>query len=158
MDKNNSSTTTVKLPSMLSLSKQKGTTAIELAIVAPLFFLLLFVILDGARMIYAYGAVAHAAREGVRYVVVRGTEAGQDLRRISDAPASDTQIESHVLLRVAPLKQIRVTTIWTLNEDDSANKDAGQIVKVQVEHDFLPVTPFLPSITLTSTSSSVIFF
>ncbi|ACJ27250.1 TadE-like protein [Shewanella piezotolerans WP3] len=136
---------------------QRGITAVEAAIVAPLFFLLLFVILDGARMIYAYGTVAHAAREGVRYAVVRGAEAGEDLRRAGDAPTTSTKVEAYVTLRARPLKGISVTTTWEQN-GNLLDLSAGKVVKVLVEHDFSPVTPFLPNLTLSSTSSTVIYF
>ncbi|QFU21116.1 pilus assembly protein [Shewanella eurypsychrophilus] len=137
---------------------QKGVAAVEAAIVAPIFFLLLFAILDGARMIFAYGAVAHAAREGVRYAVVRGAEAGDDLRRVGDSPTTDEKIEAHVLLRAQPLEQIRVITTWEEDANQLKDQSAGRVVQVQIQHDFEPVSPFLPAITLTSTSRTVIYF
>ena len=51
----------------------------------------------------------------------------------------------------------RFTVVGRIDAD-CAGQDAGQVVEIRVEHDFLPVTPFLPSVTLTSTSSSVIYF
>ncbi|QUM78040.1 pilus assembly protein [Moritella sp. 24] len=141
-----------------TLRYQHGIAAIESAIVAPLFCLLLLVILDGSRLIYAYGAISHAAREGVRYAVVRGTEAGQDNRRIGDSPTSPTQIETYVLQRSQPLNSITVTTTWDRDSNQLITKDAGQVVEVEVSHDFVSVTPFLPSITLSSTSSTIIYF
>ncbi|AQS38243.1 Flp pilus assembly protein TadG [Shewanella psychrophila] len=137
---------------------QKGLAAVEAAIVAPIFFLILFAILDGARMIYAYGAVAHAAREGVRYAVVRGAEAGDDLRRVGDSPTTDAKIEAHVLQRAQPLERIRITTTWEEDANQLRDQGAGKVVEIQIEHDFEPVTPFLPAITLSSTSRTVIYF
>lgn len=137
---------------------QKGIAAVEAAIVAPIFFLLLFAILDGARMIYAYGAVAHAAREGVRYAIVRGAEAGDDLRRAGDSPATEDKIEAHILLRAQPLKGISVTTTWEEDDNQLADKSAGKVVEILVEHNFEPVSPFLPAVTLSSTSRTVIYF
>ena len=141
-----------------TLRYQHGVAAVESAIVAPLFILLLLVILDGSRMIYAYSAISHAAREGVRYAVVRGSEAGQDYRRINDAPATASQIESHVLQRSQPLDSITVTTTWSLDSQQQITKDPGQVVTVEVSHDFVSVTPFLPSVTLSSISSTVIYY
>ena len=141
-----------------TLRYQHGIAAVESAIVAPLFMLLLLVILDGSRMIYAYGAIAHAAREGVRYAVVRGSEAGQDNRRINDSPATEGQIENHILQRSQPLDSITVTTTWSLNSQQQITKDPGQVVTVEVSHDFVSVTPFLPSVTLSSISSTIIYF
>ena len=123
-----------------------------------LFILLLLVILDGSRMIYAYNEISHAAREGVRYAVVRGSEAGQDNRRINDSPATANQIENHVLQRSQPLDSITVTTTWSLDSQQQITKDPGQVVTVEVSHDFISVTPFLPSVTLSSISSTVIYY
>lgn len=133
---------------------------IEAAIVLPVFFLLVLSIMEGGRMIYAYGVMSHAAREGARYAVVRGTEAGQDGRRAGDAPAIATQVATYVKNRVV-LSPIRVFTTWPLDDGGQPNKNAGQVVEVRVEYDFNTILPeLLPfsSITLTSTSRTVIYF
>ena len=106
-------------------------------------------------MIYAYGVMSHAARDGVRYAVVRGSEAAKDQpRRTGDAPTDINQIITYVQNRAAPLTPVNV--IPTL----PANMQRGTFVEVQVEYDFDPVTPFIPigSITLTSTSQGIIHF
>lgn len=131
--------------------KQCGLVALEFAIVAPIFYLLLFVILDGGRMIMAYNSVAHASKQAVRYTVVRGAEAAQDNLRFSDAPATDAQVNTYLQNLFVSL-ELRVITTWPVN------RNAGQVVTITVEHDFDPVTPFLPSMTLTSTSSTVIYY
>lgn len=131
--------------------RQCGLAALEFAIVAPVFYLLLFVILDGGRMIMAYNTVAHATRQVVRYAVVRGTEASQDNLRFGDAPATDAQLNSYLQKYFSSL-DLRIITTWP------TNRNAGQVVTITVEHDFIPVTPFLPSLTLTSASSTVIYY
>jgi len=130
---------------------QRGLAALEFAIVAPIFYLLLFVILDGGRMIMAYNSVAHVARQAVRYAVVRGTEASQDNLRFGDAPATDEQLNTYLQSITASL-ELRIVTTWP------AERNAGEVVTIMVEHDFEPVTPFLPAMTLTSTSSTVIYY
>ena len=142
-------------------STQKGLAIVEAAIVLPLFLLLVLAIIDGGRMIYTYGVMSHAAREGVRYAVVRGVEAGQDARRTGDAPATDTQVETYVQNRAGPLSPIRAFTTWPLGSGGQPDKKAGQVVEVRVEYDFNPVTPFflpLSPMVLTSTSRTVIYF
>ena len=129
----------------------------EFAIAAPVFFLLLFAILDGGRLIFAYGAVAHAAREATRYAVVRGNEAQLDARR-TDAPATATQINSAMQTRLSALPAITYTINWSLDGSDNPIKDPGASVTITAVHDFTPVTPFLPAISLSSTSSNVIYY
>ena len=48
-------------------SRLRGQTLAEFAIVAPLFFLLLFGIIDIGRYIYVTTAFNQAAREGARF-------------------------------------------------------------------------------------------
>ena len=45
----------------------------EFAIVAPLFFLLLFSIVEAGRFVVAYEAANNAVREGTRYAIVHGS-------------------------------------------------------------------------------------
>lgn len=54
----------------------KGQALVEVALVAPLFFLILFGIIDLGRVIWANDAVANAAREGARYASVHGGTVG----------------------------------------------------------------------------------
>ena len=144
-----------------SIFKQKGLALVEAAIVLSVFLLLILAIVDGGRMIYAYGVMSHAAREGVRYAVVRGVEAGQDARRTGDAPATINQLETYIQNRAGPLSPIRAFTTWPLDSGGQPDKRAGQVVEVRVEYDFNPVTPFflpLSPMVLTSTSRTVIYF
>ena len=49
----------------------RGQALVEFAIVAPVFFLLLFGIIDLGRYVYVTNAFGQAAREGARYGVVQ---------------------------------------------------------------------------------------
>ena len=138
--------------------KQRGVAAVEFAIVASIFFMLMFVIIDGARLIYAYSAVSHAAKSGVRYAVVRGEEAGQDQRRIGDAPITASRIKSHLQSRVNTLADFTVTAEFAKGSGNTNNTQAGQFIGVTIDHDFTPVSPFLPSVHLNSSSKTVIYF
>lgn len=55
---------------------ERGASAVEFAIVAPLLFLLLFGIIEFARAISVYTAVSTAAREGARYGASVGLDDG----------------------------------------------------------------------------------
>jgi hypothetical protein len=50
-----------------------GQALAEFALVAPLFFLLLFAIIEGGRFIFFYEALNNATREGARYAIVHGS-------------------------------------------------------------------------------------
>jgi Flp pilus assembly protein TadG len=49
---------------------QRGASAVEFALVAPLFVALLFAIVEFGMILYTKGMLTHAAREGARYGVV----------------------------------------------------------------------------------------
>jgi hypothetical protein len=50
----------------------RGQALVEFALVAPVFFLLLFAVIEGGRFILFYETLANATREGARYGIVHG--------------------------------------------------------------------------------------
>lgn len=50
-----------------------GQALVEFAMVAPIFFLLLFGIIEGGRFILYYETLNNATREGARYAIVHGS-------------------------------------------------------------------------------------
>jgi len=47
--------------------EQQGAAALEFALIAPLFFILFFGVLDFGLAMYAKGLITHASQEGARY-------------------------------------------------------------------------------------------
>jgi hypothetical protein len=56
------------------LRKQEGQALVEMALVIPLFFLLLFGVIEMGRIGHAYITVSNAAREGARLATTGGTD------------------------------------------------------------------------------------
>lgn len=54
-------------------SRSTGQALVEFALVAPVFFLLLFGIIEAGRFILYYQALNNATREGARYAIVHGS-------------------------------------------------------------------------------------
>jgi hypothetical protein len=52
-----------------TMSKEKGQTLVEFALILPVLLLAIFIIVESGRMFQAYITVQHAAREGARYAV-----------------------------------------------------------------------------------------
>ena len=125
---------------------ERGSELIEFAFVGILLFTLVFGILEFGRAIWIYETVAHLAREGARYAIVRGAESG------STATASD--VETYVQGRAAGMPGLVVTTAW------DPDNEPGSVVQVRVDRAFDPVVPLvgLGPITLSSTSRLVIAF
>ena len=125
---------------------ERGSQLIEFGLVSILLFTLLFGIMEFGRAIWIYSTVAHLAREGARYAIVRGTESGDT----TDAAS----VEAYVQSRAAGMPGLTVTTTW------DPDNDPGSVVQVRVDRQFDPIVPIvgLPTIPLSSTSRMVIAF
>ena len=125
---------------------ERGSQLIEFGLVSILLFTLLFGIMEFGRAIWIYSTVAHLAREGARYAIVRGTESG--------GTADAASVEAYVQSRAAGMAGLTVTTTW------DPDNDPGSVVQVQVDRQFDPIVPIvgLPTIPLSSTSRMVIAF
>jgi hypothetical protein len=55
------------------LRRSKGQALVEFALIAPLFFLLLYSIIEFGRYVYVVQILNNAAREGARYAIVHGS-------------------------------------------------------------------------------------
>ncbi len=129
-----------------SLRRQRGGTLVELALVLPIFFLMVFGILDFGRGIWAYNTLSYASREGVRYAVVRGSK--------SLHPASVNDIRQIVIAQTGGLDASKLTVTVTWLPDNVP----GSNVKVQTQYNFVSIVPLLKlgTLALSSTSNMVI--
>ena len=126
---------------------ERGVELIEFALISILFFMLSFGIMEFGRAIWIYGTVAHVAKEGARFAIVRGSE--------SPRTATVSDVASYVNTRAAGMTGLIVTTTW-----DDPTKDRGTVVQVRVDRQFNPALPLvnLGPITLSSTSRMVIAY
>jgi Flp pilus assembly protein TadG len=127
-------------------SNQAGSVVIETAITLLLFMMLLFGVIEGARMMWTYNTLAFVAREGTRYATVRGAT--------SLSPATVATIETYVKDRAVGLDPAKMTvlTTWT------PNNSAGKFVQVVVNYEYYMSTTLFVSgpLQLTSTSRTVV--
>ncbi len=125
---------------------ERGSELIEFALVGILLFTLVFGVAEFGRAIWIYSTVAHLAREGARYAIVRGAESG--------VAASASDVEAYVQGRAAGMTGLVVTTAW------DPDNETGSVVQVRVDRPFDPVVPLvgLGPVTLSSTSRLVIAF
>jgi Flp pilus assembly protein TadG len=56
-------------------NQSRGQALVEFALVAPVFFLILFAVIEGGRFILYYETLNNATREGARYAIVNGANA-----------------------------------------------------------------------------------
>lgn len=62
----------------------RGANLVEFAFVAPLLFLLLFGVIEFARLAYGYSTIWNGAREGARYATTVGVEDANDTPNFLD--------------------------------------------------------------------------
>jgi hypothetical protein len=55
----------------------RGQAMVEFALVAPVFFVLLFAVIEAGRFVLYYQTLANATREGARYAIVHGANSAR---------------------------------------------------------------------------------
>ncbi|MCO5398543.1 TadE/TadG family type IV pilus assembly protein [Ralstonia soli] len=111
---------------------QKGTTALEFAIVAAMFLTVVLAILDFGRILYTWNAVGEATRWGARQAVVCSIGSGTVLARMQ---------------RILPsLQATNVTVQWyDASGTVSTTCDATNCAGVSVSVAGLTVSPVSPA-------------
>lgn len=73
---------------LLSRRKRRGASAVEFAVVAPVFFLVVLGIIEFGRMIMVQQVITNAAREGARIAVLDSATTARVNARVNDYLAS----------------------------------------------------------------------
>ena len=117
---------------------------VEFALVAGVIFIpLVFGIVEFGRLMWSKTTITAAAREGVRFGIVRGS--------LSATPADTAAIGTYVRNRTA-LSPLNVTTTWT------GSQQVGDTLTVQVSYSYSPIVPVIAPKLITSTSKQIIAF
>jgi Flp pilus assembly protein TadG len=123
---------------------EAGQGLAEIALVLPVFLLLLMAIFDFGRAIYAYNTVGNASRAATRVAIVN-----QDT----------TAIEARAMEQTIGLNPDEVTVDTSALLDSCATDPPkiGCVVTVTVEYDWTPITPIIGTvvgpISLSATTS-----
>lgn len=146
----------------------------EFALVAPVFFLLLFAIIEGGRFILYYETLSNATREGARYAIVNGANSlctgsasGVVTGPVGPMPADWTAATpwchdpagNRVAQRVKDSAfgllgtSVAVTSTWGAN--GNARDSEVRVAAVYTYNTLVPLVP-LPPITITAESNLVI--
>lgn len=121
---------------------KQGQAAVETAISIVLFLTVLLGIIEFARAMYSFDQVSEAAKLGVRYAIVHGSQ--------SSTPATSSDVKSYILNQVSGLdpKQLTVNTNW------QPDNNPGGTVTVQVLYNFRFAETWVPRMTLTLSGNS----
>jgi hypothetical protein len=135
---------------------------VEFALVAPIFFLLIFGLIEGGRFILYYHALNNATREGARYAIVHGSNSFCPSGPMPPGSAtppgcydpSGAKVVQAVKDSAFGLLGTGVTVVPTWPSDNARDSE----VSVQATYTYralVPIVP-LPAITITAESTLVI--
>lgn len=157
---------------------------VEFALIAPLFFFMLFSIIEFGRAVYYIQILNNAAGEGARYAIVHGsnsradsgplpvTETNPPKSRVAKDPTGAKIVAATKAAAIAIIDStanaFTVDVRWCANDgnvadcpgiDGDGDNGRNQTVKVSVSYTFQPliagVVP-LPTFTMTGGSTLVI--
>ena len=139
--------------------RERGASMPETAIVMSVLLLLLFGIVEFGRMFYTYSFVATLAREGARWMIVRGslscTATPVSPCDVTTSSALQTYLRS--LNEGATNPNSITTTVGFPTCTTSSNHGVngpGCVVAVTVSYPFTFIAPFVSKATINMTSES----
>jgi Flp pilus assembly protein TadG len=121
-----------------------GQTMVEFAMVASVFLLLMFGVMQMALTVYNYNIVCSAAREAVRYAMVHSPN--------SSNPATSAQIQQVAINSAVSLNSsnLSISVSWPADANLPLQKDA----QVKVSYVYQLQIPFMTPVSLTLASTS----
>lgn len=141
--------------------RSRGQALVEFALLAPVFFLVLFAIIEAGRFMFYYEVLNNATREGARYAIVNGanslvcpTGPPADGSIPCDTDGSDVEQRVRDASFGALGLGVAVISEWSNPEDNSR----GATVKVSATYTYTSLVPIvpLPPITVEAESSLVV--
>jgi Flp pilus assembly protein TadG len=120
---------------------------VEFAIVAPIFFLILFAILDFGRYVYYVQVLNNAAREGTRYAIVHGADSLSSTGPPDDPSGADVidVVREYAIgvLGVDDASMLTITPTWG-TPPATPDNNRGTKVTVEVAYAFRALIPLVP--------------
>jgi Flp pilus assembly protein TadG len=152
-------------------ARSRAQALAEFALVAPIFFFLLFGILDFGRYVYYVQILNNAAREGARYAIVHGGRslaptgppapgtvttdyAGENVKAVVRQYATGV-IGDTTTLDIQPTWWDKVTGPQSAGAQNG-NNDRENVIQVIVTYNFRSVIPLVPLPPVVVKGSSVL--
>jgi Flp pilus assembly protein TadG len=136
-------------------TRRSAATAVEMAVIAPVFVFLLFALVIGGLGIFRYNQVSHLARQAARYACVHGNDYHVELNKPAATQASI--LSECVLPNANALNPSLLTCTVTWDQSNapkqvsSTGKATNNTVIVTVSYQWIPEAMFGGG-TMTSTS------
>jgi Flp pilus assembly protein TadG len=143
---------------------------VEFALVAPMFFLLLFGIIEAGRFIFYYETLSNATREGARYAIVNGANtlgcpSGPPAPGSSPCDSAGNNVVTRVRQAALGVSGTGVTVdrcwwytacnVGTHGDGDNARGATVTVTASYTYRSLIPLVP-LPPINVSAESSLVI--
>ena len=150
--------------------RSRGQALVEFALIAPVFLVLVFAIIEGGRFVFFYEVLNNATREGARYAIIHGSNAADGcesgpMTGGSCDPSGD-RVKAAVVnaaFRIASSGSFdSLDVFWCPASGpkpcpgSELNNDRGNPVTVRAAFTYDPIMPLLPGIQITSESTLVI--
>ena len=147
--------------SLAGRRRNRGQALVEFALVAPLFFLVLFGIVEAGRFMFYYETLNNATREGARYAIVNGANSlgcptGPPAPGSSSCDPTGEDVKERVRNAAYGVLGAGVTVTPTWH--DPADNGRGSTVTVTATYTYaslIPIVP-LPPIKVQAESSLVV--
>jgi Flp pilus assembly protein TadG len=139
-------------------NRTRGQALTEFAFVAPIFFLLLFAMLDFGRYVYYVQVLNNAAREGARYAIVHGNKSFQPAGPNPNDPTVAAVVRSYAV-GVTGTSALTITSVWGANPPNPLTPPTnvrGTDVDVKVSYAFTSIIPIVPIPPITINGESVL--
>lgn len=134
-----------------TLRAEAGTSIVEFAMASIILFTLVFGVMAICMALYSYNVVSEAAREATRYAIVRGSACNS----FPDCKVTQPQLQAYVQgLGFPGITPSSLTVPTTPTPWPNGNNNPGSPVQVTVQYTFPLRIPFMPSRTLSMSSTS----
>lgn len=141
-----------------------GVATVEFALVSVVFFLVLFGIIEGGRLIYDYNRVSFAARDGARWAAVHGAASGGRQKTKAEIQTFVSDSSFGLVPAVDPANATAAgVVVETILMDGTVaewptNNAPDKLVRVTARAIFSPIVGLVPfgQITLQSTATMLI--
>lgn len=128
-----------------------GQGLVEFALVSPLFFLMVFGVIEGGRLVWTMHTLTNATREGSRYALVHGSMSG-DIANAAD-------VKTHMLDHSSGLDSDELTVVVTFPDGGCNDPKCPVVVDSSYEYSFIVGMVFgAGTITLESVSEAIIAY
>jgi hypothetical protein len=135
--------------SALDRANCKGATIVEFALIAPLFFLVVFATIEFGRFFFVQHTIQYATREGTRFALVGRTLQGPDGQDMSRAASIIATIEQNAAMAVQEGLNISIYPVGPPYTDPpgwETTVNAGQggdYMRVRVRYQYHFITPLI---------------